>query len=338
MPSQQLRAAARSALSRICLANALEPSVIALHDRTELVPIIDDVARRFDGYGAAEQDDAGLMRAIDETCRGDFLPLYQRGPSPYLGKASKPLATLTEGLSTVVRGDAVGRLIDAVDLDALLAPLLITGRSSCVVPLGGDAEDALKDRSPPARAKRRVRLSGGQLLGNPVLWATRTALIDAVIDDADVHALNRAEAATDALGLIMPPFSPSTLASNQRWVFHLPATLVQRLVGFRPTAVEAGGYPRFKARPMSVVPPAGWGVTMDLGKLASGAGLCDGQPELTLWPITTADFAAGERIELEFLGAITQSRGETKGFDCDDTVADILSDGRSAAKMLRAVR
>lgn len=338
MPSQQLRAAARSALSRICLANALEPSVIALHDRTELRPILDDVARRFSALPLADQDDDGLMRAIDETCRGEFLPLYRRGPSPFLGKAPSSLASLGDGLTTIIHGGAVGRLIDRSDLDALLGPLLVTSLSSCTIPPRSAAEAALKDRSAAARASRQVRLASGQLLGNPVLWATRTALIDTLIDHADRSAANRAEAVTDALGLLFPKFSPTEFASNQRWALHIPATTIRRLTGFRPTFVESGGYPRFKAKPLSIPPPIGWGATMDLGKLASGAGMWDGLPELTLWPISAADFLTGERVELEFLGAINQSRGETKGFDCDDTVADLLSGGRSASLLLKATR
>lgn len=333
-----LRRAIRAPRSKIALANAADGVALGINDKSQTATIATEIERKFTSLPASARNDAGLLSVVDTVCRGDFLPGYKRGPSSYLKRNLTTLSAVSDYYSTVVHGAALARIISSEDLDRVFGSLVTTTLATAGIPAGSLAERRLMDRSAEARARRLVMLDDAQVLGNVVLWLTRRPLLDAVIDGAIAAGVNRAVAATDALGLVLPRFDFSTPALNHRYMLHVPGSVVARKAAFRPTFVEAGGYPRFKARPASKTPTPGWGLTLDLDNLAGGGGLADGLEEITLEPLTVTDFRAGETLELEYLGALPATRGEQAGVDCDETVAKLLMNGRSCVAALREVR
>lgn len=334
----RLRKAARSPSGRIALANAADGDALGLHPGRVLRKVADDVAIAFQKLPSSAQDGDGLCGAIRDVCRGPARGGARRG-SRYLCSNPSSLAGSLGDFSTVVLGADLVRLIDSGDLRTLLGRSLVTRLASAGIDAGSLAERRLMDRSPSGRARRAVRLAPGSSLGNPIVWITRRELVDRIVAAAARSGVNVAQAVTDRLGLSFPPFDPMNNAMNQRFVLHLPAAVVMRKRAFRPTAVEAAAYTRFKVRPLRPAPPpVGWGRTLHLGKLAAGFGLADGIDEITVESMSRSDFGTSERIELEYLGAVPGPRGVTSGRDCDATVASLLARGRSVATLMDVFR
>lgn len=334
----RFRKAARSFAGKIALANAADGHALGLHPGKALRDVADDVAIAFQRLPVSAQNDDGLCGAIRDVCRGPAIGGARRGSS-HLCSNPTSLAGSFTGFSTVVLGADLARLIDPSDLRTLFGSLLVTRLASGGIDPGSLAERRLMDRSPSGRARRQVRLAAGASLGNPIVWMTKRESVDRIVAAAARSGVNVARAVTDRLGLSFPPFDPINNAMNQRFVLHLPAAVVMRKRAFRPTAVEAAAYIRFKVRSIKPAPPpAGWGRTLHLGKLAAGFGLADGLDEITFDAMSLGDFSASERIELEYLGTLPGPRGVTPGRDCDATVATLMANGRSVAALMGAFR
>lgn len=332
-----LRKAARSAQGRIALANAADGMTLSLHDPNKVRTVGEAIALRFEKLAPPDKTEAGLCTAIDEACRGEWGPHYRRKPSPFLGGNAATLDPATSSYSTVVNGSVLTKIFRRSDIHRLFGGLLVARPASGGIAAGHRAAHSLLDRSPAARAKRRLRLDASAHLGNGVLWMTRTELIEQLVDEAERSGGNRAELVTDRLGMIDPTLKAAGSALNQRFALHIPASVVHRAAAFRPTFIEAGGYRRFKVKPRRASPPPGWGTTLDLAVLADTGRVADGLPEITLLPLAPRDFRRGELIEVEYLGAIGRSRGISRTDD-DARVARLLMRFRTTARAMGALR
>jgi hypothetical protein len=339
MMQRSLRRAIRAPIGRIALSNAADGAVLGLHKGGALRAVADEVASHFGGLDATDQDAEGLRRTVEDTCRGVAGKAGLRKGSRHLRANPCPLTDDPARFSTVVTGPTFASLIEPADLRRVLGRLSVTRLASGGITPGSYSETRLMDRTTAARAWRRVSLARDARLGNPLLWITRTDLFDVAVEEAITSGDSRARVVTDRLGLIFPPFHPTNNAMNQRFALHLPSSVVARKQAYRPTTVEAAGYARFKVRPVaSPYPPAGWGRALDLSAIAAGRGLADGLDEITVDAISASDFQTDELIEVEYLGTLAGPRGVTAGVDCDETVASLMSNGRTVADLMEAFR
>lgn len=337
---KKFKKAARSAGARIALANAADGLNLSLHTKSFLDTLLRDLLVAFSDLPVGDQNEAGLLRVLDEACRGKPNVSGIIVPSSRLAAHKTNLAVRENYLSTVIHGNVLPHLMHEDDYDRLFGSLMITGLASGFVKAGSRAEKTLMDMSPAARRRRRFRMKSTFQFGNPILWLTRRSLVEQAMADAKNIGVSRADLLTDRLGLVYPKFDGAnqTKATNQRYVVHIPIEVVLRNLTFRPTFVEAGSYPRFMVMPRVGTALPGWGRTLDLGELVSKFKLVDSMDEVTRWPIIPGELQDTERLEFDFLGSLTRPRGVTPGHDLDANVADLLMSGRRLATTIRSLR
>jgi hypothetical protein len=182
---------------------------------------------------------------------------------------------------------------------------------------GQIAYEALAN-SAPSILVRQMRIANGKTLTNPaagadaVFFFTEADLLLTLLGGKAFR--ERADSARDHLGLVHLRKGPQVAAA----VF--PSNLVEdRPDRGRPTAVDAGGNPRFLCEPSDPDWEPGWGRTADLTYSLEGL---SGLPERICgpFPATTSD-----EIEVEFhlLGSVRLPRGDVQGVG-DVEFADFL--------------
>ena len=163
-------------------------------------------------------------------------------------------------------------------------------------------------------------------LGNPdsVLWVS--PLLGLVDDLGDSHP---AECLRDALGLIHHGADKALAA------LHLPADLVHRREGGRPTFADAGSHRRFRADADTrrAQGRSAWGCTVHLAHLEAGRKQVDGRMERVVPPIPARDVG---KIRVTPLGSTLTERGAPASAANDAAFAERLLRQHGGRTQLRA--
>jgi hypothetical protein len=208
-----------------------------------------------------------------------------------------------------------GGFANVVDVERLLFDLISSEDQRRLAATGGILIHAgwTSDRAAKARVTALFTLSGEQEvelntrasgtrvphLGNPasVLWVSPLAgLLD------DLGNTHPAECLRDSLGLIHHGADKALAA------LHLPAELVQRRDGARPTFADAGSHRRFRANADTARARgrSAWGCTVHLAHLESGRKQVDGRMERVVRPIPARDVG---KVRVTPLGSTLTERG-----------------------------
>jgi hypothetical protein len=168
------------------------------------------------------------------------------------------------------------------------------------------------------RWKLRIRLGSTVTYPPPpaqaIMFYTKATSLSKELDATPFR--ERADLARDKLGLVVRKKGDRLVEMS------FDSDIVEKRTDRgRPTAVDAGGYPRFACELSSSDAGRGWGVTVDLSSIP--VSLAPGMPE-RICGAFPPDIGSAVEVELRFLGEVKASRGDDVSGRFDKEFGDAL--------------
>ncbi len=180
-------------------------------------------------------------------------------------------------------------------------------------------------------AERWFRIGPDESHGRPYVWFTARQDLENAFVQPQRRGLPRANIARDVLGLAHHgPKARGSDGPNHLVALHFPAAIAARAGYLRPSAVQAFDNRRFILRfgDGDQRGDADWGSALDLHLFASTAKAPIGSRERILVRLQRSLFQDDDAIQFEYLGAVSDLRGNIRNLDDDDSFLDLVRRGR----------